>query len=282
VADSFSDEPEILVTEREDVFICHASEDKDEVALPLVTQLNTLRVTTWYDDHALQVGDSLREKIDEGLNRAKYGLVILSPAFFAKQWPKEELDGMFTRRTSDGAYAILPVWHNVTQGDVAKFSPMLAGKVGLNTADGLQLVAARIREVVHTSPAPTDPASYARHHRDATIRVTDLPLAYGWIDNHYFYNCHLVGPAVLALNDLVYMDRPGFPSVEAFFPIQVHRNYSGMIGVRRTAFVNCVFENIGVAVDSRHYDELLRTAGAGSRFVIDESPLSPPPADGNG
>jgi hypothetical protein len=132
------------------------------------------------------------------------------------------------------------------------------------------------------SPAPEDPDAYGRHYRNATLRVTDLPLAYGWIDNTYFSNCHLVGPAVLAINDLVYMERPGFPSLDVFFPIQAPRSYAGFIGVRRTAFVNCVFEGVGVAVDSRHYDELLRTAGAGSQFIIGESPSGPPPPEADG
>lgn len=71
----------------EDVFISHASEDKDAIAADLVIQLNGLRVSTWYDEEQLKVGDSLRQKIDEGLTRARFGIVILSPAFFAKKWP---------------------------------------------------------------------------------------------------------------------------------------------------------------------------------------------------
>jgi TIR domain len=51
--------------------------------------------------------------IDDGLRRSRYGVVILSPDFFRKGWPKEELDGLVTRQTSEGRKVILPVWHNV-------------------------------------------------------------------------------------------------------------------------------------------------------------------------
>jgi hypothetical protein len=46
------------------------------------------------------MGDSLRRSIDKGLNHARYGLVVLSPAFFSKEWYKErELDALTTRET---------------------------------------------------------------------------------------------------------------------------------------------------------------------------------------
>jgi hypothetical protein len=54
-------------------------------------------VKVWLDEHELTVGDSLSEKIDEGLSQSRFGAVILSPAFFAKHWPKKELSGLRDR-----------------------------------------------------------------------------------------------------------------------------------------------------------------------------------------
>ncbi len=67
-----------------ELFISHASEDKDEVARPLAEELTRLGFRVWYDEYSLRLGDSLREKIDEGLANCTYGLT--RPG--AEQWPK--------------------------------------------------------------------------------------------------------------------------------------------------------------------------------------------------
>jgi hypothetical protein len=50
-----------------DIFISHASEDKAEVARPLQKILEGAGLRVWLDENQLEIGDSLREKIDEGL-----------------------------------------------------------------------------------------------------------------------------------------------------------------------------------------------------------------------
>lgn len=80
-----------------DVFVSHATEDKDEVVRPLVNELVARDVRVWYDEFELRIGDSLRRKIDTGLARSRFGVVVLSRSFFAKNWPQYELDGLVTR-----------------------------------------------------------------------------------------------------------------------------------------------------------------------------------------
>jgi len=79
------------------VFICHASEDKEEVARPLAQELRSRDFRVWIDEAEILIGDSLRRKIDEGLASSRFGIVILSPSFFAKEWPQLELDGLAQR-----------------------------------------------------------------------------------------------------------------------------------------------------------------------------------------
>lgn len=130
-----------------DVFISHASEDKEAVARPLTKALTERGLHVWFDAHTLRVGDSLRRKIDEGLSRSRYGIVILSPAFFSKQWSQWELDGLASREV-DGDKVILPVWHHVTAAEVRSFSPMLAGRLGTLTANGIDAVVKDIFDAV--------------------------------------------------------------------------------------------------------------------------------------
>jgi hypothetical protein len=123
-----------LRTDQLDVFISHATEDKEEVARPLAEDLRKLGLKVWYDEFELRIGDSLRRKIDEGLVRSRFGIVVLSPAFFAKNWPQYELNGLVTKEMEDRKTVILPLWHRLSKDEVMRHSPSLADKVALSTA----------------------------------------------------------------------------------------------------------------------------------------------------
>ena len=66
-----------------DVFICHASEDKDAFVRALAEALRSHHVEVWYDEFALDVGDSLREAIDRGSRRRGTALSCSARASFA-------------------------------------------------------------------------------------------------------------------------------------------------------------------------------------------------------
>jgi hypothetical protein len=116
-----------------DVFISHASEDKESIVRSLATELAGVGLKVWYDEFTLRIGDSLRQKIDKGLAKSRVGLVVLSPSFVAKGWTNYELDGIVTRSVS-GEQILLPIWHNITKQEVIDFSPSLADKVARSTA----------------------------------------------------------------------------------------------------------------------------------------------------
>jgi hypothetical protein len=113
-----------------DVFICHASEDKVPVARPLAQELKKRGVDVWIDEAEILIGDSLRRKIDEGLRASNYGVVILSPSFFMKEWPQQELDGLVQREIADGKVVILPVIYKLSIKQLTKHSPLLAARLG--------------------------------------------------------------------------------------------------------------------------------------------------------
>jgi hypothetical protein len=130
-----------------DIFISHASEDKDAVVRPLAERLRSLGLRVWYDEFTLLLGNSLRQSIDYGLANSRFGVVILSPNFLAKNWPRKELDGLFSRETS-GEKVILPVWHNIDQAELSKYSPMMADRIAVSTSKGLDAVVKEIMKVV--------------------------------------------------------------------------------------------------------------------------------------
>jgi hypothetical protein len=119
-----------------DVFISHASEDKEAFVRPLAAALQEKGIRVWLDELVLTVGDSLRRSIDDGLARSRYGVVVISPDFLKKEWPQKELDGL-TAREVDGRKVILPVWHHVDRQTVLQYSPLLADRVASVTTHGL-------------------------------------------------------------------------------------------------------------------------------------------------
>jgi hypothetical protein len=137
-----------------DVFLSHASEDKDAVAVPLRDALTARGVTVWLDKTEMRLGDSLRRKIDAGIRSSRMGIVVLSESFFSKGWTNHELDGLVTR-TVAGEQSLLPIWHGVDASDVRHYSPSLADKVALSTADvDIEQIAEQIAEVVLAAKRP--------------------------------------------------------------------------------------------------------------------------------
>jgi hypothetical protein len=136
--------------ETHDVFISHASEDKEEFVRPLANALTNEGLNVWYDEMSLRIGDSLRQKIDKGLANSRVGLVVLSPSFINKGWTNYELDGIVTRAVS-GEQILLPIWHNITKQQVMDFSPSLADKVARSTATHtIEEIAKEIAELIQS------------------------------------------------------------------------------------------------------------------------------------
>ncbi len=136
--------------ETHDVFISHASEDKDDFVRPLANALIAEGLNVWYDEMTLRIGDSLRQKIDKGLANSKVGLVVLSPSFIKKGWTNYELDGIVTRTVS-GEQVLLPIWHEITKQQVVDFSPSIADKVARSTATHtIEEIAKEIAELIES------------------------------------------------------------------------------------------------------------------------------------
>lgn len=140
--------PEVTPAVRWDVFLSHASEDKDAFARPLAKELRANGMRVWFDEFTLRIGDSLRRSIDKGLANSRFGVVVISPAFLNKEWPQKELDGLVAREM-DGQKVILPVWHNVDADTIRRHSPLLADRLATSSAKGLPQVITELLTAIH-------------------------------------------------------------------------------------------------------------------------------------
>lgn len=133
-----------------DVFISHASEDKDAVVRPLANALVQHGLRVWYDEFELKIGDSLRRKIDKGLANSRFGIVVLSRDFIKKGWTNYELDGIISKAVS-GEQVMLPIWHEITKKEIIAYSPSLADKVARNTSSyTIDEIANEIAELIRS------------------------------------------------------------------------------------------------------------------------------------
>ena len=130
-----------------DCFVCHATEDKETVARPLVEQLKNRQLRVWFDEDNLDVGDDLLAKIAHGLSQSRFGIVVLSPSFFRKTWTNRELNGLFALERG-GKKRILPVWHDVDTLQVNQYSSQLANRLGVATVDGIDVVSSKLVQAI--------------------------------------------------------------------------------------------------------------------------------------
>lgn len=131
-----------------DAFLSHASEDKEELAEPIYHILTGYGKAVWLDKYEIIPGKSLMRQIDDGLSTSKFGILLITPSFISKPWPRAELQALFSAMI-DGEKEVIPVWHNVTKKEILAFSPLLADLVAVTTKDkALEDIALEILKVV--------------------------------------------------------------------------------------------------------------------------------------
>lgn len=134
-----------LMFEEFDVFICHASEDKEKVALPLHEACKELGVNAFIDKVHIKWGDSLTEKINHALGRSKFVIAILSSDSIGKTWPAKELNAALARELA-GKQKVLPLI--VGSPNLSAVS-LLEDKLYLEWKDNAQEVAEKIRVLLN-------------------------------------------------------------------------------------------------------------------------------------
>ena len=115
-----------------DLFLSHASEDRDDVARPLAVALQERGLHVWYDEFELRIGDNLVAKLNAGIRDSRFGILIFSKSFFAKQWTIHELN-MLERLWVTENHMLFPVWHRITVEEIWAYRAWLANIIGLRT-----------------------------------------------------------------------------------------------------------------------------------------------------
>jgi len=108
-----------------DIFICHASEDKDNVAKPLYDSLEKRGIKSFIDCVAIDWGDSLVGKINTALQKSKYVVTIISENSVNKAWPMKEVHTVLSIEINSEQTKLLPLMVGDGESLIKKL-PLLA------------------------------------------------------------------------------------------------------------------------------------------------------------
>lgn len=125
---------------RRDVFICHASEDKETLVKPLIDLFDKNGVSYWFDEKELTIGDILSNRIYTALSNAKFGLVIFSKAFLSKSWANKELELICRREQQENEIILLPIVNDISQNAVLSRYPFLRDRRFLKVSESTELI----------------------------------------------------------------------------------------------------------------------------------------------
>lgn len=85
------------------VFLSHSSRDKPLVDA-VFNELHKHEVRAWYDRYEIEPGDSITDKINDGLANSKLGLLFFSKNFLdpSSGWPMKEANYFFQKMMREG------------------------------------------------------------------------------------------------------------------------------------------------------------------------------------
>lgn len=109
-----------------DVFVSHANDNKQSFVDSLSAGLNRLGIKVWYDSSILDWGDDWKAKIKEGLEKSRFGIVVLSPQFIGREWTTKELTELLNRQNERHEKVVLPLLYKLTVDDMKAKYPDLA------------------------------------------------------------------------------------------------------------------------------------------------------------
>jgi TIR domain len=148
-------------TKETDVFLSYARIDGATTATALRAALEGLGVSVWFDAASMKPGHSMSRQMDEGLRKARAGVVLLTPAYLTGRfWTERELGVLLHKNT------IIPVLHGVTFKDVGEYSGILTDLAGFTTQDdSIETIALKISEAVLPLAEPSTISSrYVEGH----------------------------------------------------------------------------------------------------------------------
>jgi len=136
-----------------DAFLSYSRKDLPFVR-ELASQLAERRVGTWFDEEQIEVGDTIMERLQEGLCNSRYLIVCLSLNYKDSEWCKRELNAHLEREIKERTVRVLPVrLDDYSDDEVPEF---LFGKyaVDVRTEHGLARLVRKVKTHLQIQDVP--------------------------------------------------------------------------------------------------------------------------------
>ncbi|RLA98671.1 MAG: hypothetical protein DRG59_08660 [Deltaproteobacteria bacterium] len=165
---------------KKDVFICHANEDKADVVRPLVLAFEEADISSWCDEAEIIWGDSITQKVNEGLRISRYVIVVLSDSFLEKNWPQRELNSALHLEASTGEVRVLPLLAGTrkTKKHILNAYPILNDKFYLIWDGNPQTVVDHLKKRLGKQNEPSTRKSLKQKKDSLNIPLPKIPKSF--------------------------------------------------------------------------------------------------------
>ena len=113
------------------VFMSYTSDDRN-LAKRIAEAFKAKDVDVWWDEWCIYPGDSLRQKIDEGIECCTHFVVLLTPQSIKKPWVNQEMDAGLVSKLNDQC-KFIPIRSCLSASDLP---PLLSGMYSPEITEG--------------------------------------------------------------------------------------------------------------------------------------------------
>lgn len=149
-----------------DVFLSHASADKNEIVQPFAKRLHEIGISFWLDEAEIKWGNKLSKSINDGLQNSRYIIIFLSKDFAGRNWTEAELSAALTRENEEGRSVVLPVIIG-TPEEVLKPYPLLRDKIYKKWTDGIDSIVESLKDLILAN----------KPHKKISVAIKNTPHA---------------------------------------------------------------------------------------------------------
>lgn len=118
-----------------DVFISHASKDKEEYVDELNRAVKKLGINVFYDTDVLSWGDNWKQVILDGTADSEFAIIVISKNFFGREWTEKELNEFLGQQNESGQKIVLPLLHGISRRELHEHYPALEEIQYINATD---------------------------------------------------------------------------------------------------------------------------------------------------
>ncbi len=127
------------------VFLSHSSKDK-HIVENIFHDLQKEEIKVWFDKIEIKPGDSITDKLNEGLANSDLGLLCFSKSFLNSSWSKAEMNYFFHQRMVTGKKNFIIINLDL---NISEFPPLFQDYryVNIQSNNWIQEIVTAIKEL---------------------------------------------------------------------------------------------------------------------------------------